>query len=234
MVGSVVQSCQAPGLGAWDRIGCYCERGLDPSFWAEPLNALSNLGFIAAAVFAWLYFRNHRPLRGAGVIACFIGLLAVIGAGSFLFHTYATVWARIADVAPIGLFILAYVGLALRWFVGLALPLALALAVLVTITTFAMPPWFNGSAFYAPALLMLVVLAATLSAKRHGAGRWLMAATGVFVVSLALRSIDRLEFACAANGIGSHWAWHLLNAVVLYLLLRAAIHNPPAPKQKRA
>ncbi len=232
MAEAAVQHCQTPGLGPWDQISCYCERGLDSSFWTEPFNALSNLGFVAAALLAWLYLRANKPHTGEGVIACFIGLLVVIGAGSFLFHTYATVWARFADVIPIGIFVLAYVALALRWFIGLALPSALAVAILVTVATFAMPPWLNGSVFYAPALVMLVVVAAVLISRRHGAGRWMVAATGVFAVSLAIRSIDQLEFACAANGIGSHWVWHLLNAVVLFLLLRAAIHYPP--KVKRA
>ena len=30
----------------------YCER-LDPGFWAEPLNAVTNLSFILAALFCW-------------------------------------------------------------------------------------------------------------------------------------------------------------------------------------
>ena len=34
------------------KIFAYCERGLDPSFWAEPVNALTNLGFILASLIA--------------------------------------------------------------------------------------------------------------------------------------------------------------------------------------
>jgi hypothetical protein len=43
----------------------------------------------------------------------------------------------------------------------------------------------------------------------------------VFALSLTLRSLDGP--ACHAVPTGLHVFWHLLNAVVLYLLLRAAI-----------
>src|SRR5262245_30433974 len=86
----------------------YCERGQESGFWAEPLNAISNAAFIIAALIATLAFfsqaRERRGLAEAGLIL----LVYVIGTGSFLFHTYATRWASIADTAPIGLFMLAY------------------------------------------------------------------------------------------------------------------------------
>ena len=85
----------------------YCERGGDPAFWAEPLNAVSNAAFIIAALFATREFflrpSGQRGLAEAGLIL----LVYVIGIGNFLFHTYATRWASIADTAPIGLFMLA-------------------------------------------------------------------------------------------------------------------------------
>ena len=77
----------------------YCERGGNPAFWAEPLNAVSNAAFIIAALLATReYFSRPSGQRGiaeAGLIL----LVYVIGIGSFLFHTYATRWAAIADTA---------------------------------------------------------------------------------------------------------------------------------------
>ena len=35
-----------------EKIFIYCERGQDPSFWAEPLNAVTNAAFILAAIAA--------------------------------------------------------------------------------------------------------------------------------------------------------------------------------------
>ncbi|MEM9127298.1 MAG: ceramidase domain-containing protein, partial [Pseudomonadota bacterium] len=74
----------------------YCER-LDAGFWAEPINALTNIAFLlAAAVMAWRTRRLQSPLCTALVV-----VLAAIGVGSFLFHTFATVWSAMTDVVPI-------------------------------------------------------------------------------------------------------------------------------------
>ena len=75
----------------------YCER-IDPSFWAEPLNAVTNAAFV--------------------LVAMLCAVLAVIGVGSFLFHTLATVWASLADTGPIAVFVLSYLYLANRDFLG--------------------------------------------------------------------------------------------------------------------
>jgi hypothetical protein len=83
------------------QIDGYCER-LGPGYWAEPVNAVTNLGFVLVAVWLW---RRSAAVPMARVLAV---ILACIGLGSYLFHTHAQVWAAIADTAPIGLFILLY------------------------------------------------------------------------------------------------------------------------------
>jgi hypothetical protein len=67
-----------------ETIDIYCER-LDPSFWAEPINALTNLAFIAV---------GFGVLRGSSQSGKTLGLLPLlIGFGSPAFHTFATAWA---------------------------------------------------------------------------------------------------------------------------------------------
>jgi hypothetical protein len=46
----------------------------------------------------------------------------------------------------------------------------------------------------------------------------------IFMVSLALRIVD-LDI-CDAFPLGTHFLWHVLNAVLLYLLLRGALARP--------
>ena len=103
----------------FEKVFSYCERGLDPSFWAEPVNAITNAAFIIAAILAtrgWL----QRPAGERGAVeGVLILLIYAMGIGSFLFHTYATGWAAIADVAPIGIFMVSYLGFALRRYIGL-------------------------------------------------------------------------------------------------------------------
>ena len=47
----------------------------------------------------------------------------------------------------------------------------------------------------------------------------LFLAAGVFTLSVAFRTVDIAV--CAAFPLGTHFLWHSLNGVVLYLLLRA-------------
>jgi hypothetical protein len=238
----MVNACGAHGLGAWDQVSCYCERAFDSGFWAEPLNAMSNIAFLIAAVMAYADLRAARPGRGGGAIITLILLMMVIGIGSFLFHTLATVWARAADVIPIAVFTFAYMALALQRLVGLGAVLSFVLAVAVAVASQVMPPWFAGSSNYAPSLLSMLIVGLALAAREHPGGRWILAAGGVFFVSLVLRTIDG-GAGCFTHppgaaepqfAIGTHPFWHILNAVTLYLLLRALIDAPARPAYGRA
>ena len=107
------------------KIFAYCERGLDPSFWAEPFNAITNLGFILGACYA-AWDLSRRPKDEAKLFRYALILnVVLIGIGSFLFHTYATPRASAADVVPIGVFMLAFLGYALHAFAGVPLLLTL-------------------------------------------------------------------------------------------------------------
>lgn len=100
----------------WSRqIDGYCER-MGPEYWAEPWNAVTNGAFIIAAGIA--LFLALRRGRLDGPVGWLISLVAIIGVGSFLFHTHATVWAAIMDTTPILIFILSYFAISLRCYVG--------------------------------------------------------------------------------------------------------------------
>lgn len=229
----------------YDRIFRYCERGQDASFWAEPVNALSNVAFILAGLLALFQLARSRGLRGSMAEMLLSLLVIVIGIGSFLFHTYATRWASYADTAPIGLFMIAYLGYALRRYLGLHALAILALVAafigalklagdvpcrpsLLPVTAAAGAPCLNGSTGYIPAFLTLLAVAIVLAAERHAAWRLLAAASLALAASLTFRTLD-LEL-CALTRVagvplGTHFLWHLLNALTLYLMLRAAIRH---------
>ncbi len=227
----------------------YCERGGDPAFWAEPLNALSNAAFLLAGCLAAVTLRRRTTLVAAWAEWLLVGLVAIIGIGSFLFHTFATRWAALADVAPIGLFMLAYLGYALRrllhlgW-LGTSLGLIVFIAALrvagdvtcqrgglIGLAEAARGPCLNGTIGYLPAWLAMTGIGAVLWARADRAAPYLLAAAGVFLVSMALRTID-LDV-CDLTRLGSHhrgthFLWHICNAATLYLLLLAAVRLPRA------
>ncbi len=207
---------------AWSTpIDIYCER-TSAALWAEPFNALSNVAFLIAALAALIEWR--RAQRRDLPVFLLIGLVGVIGLGSFAFHTLATRWAALLDVIPITVFIYGYLLLGLRRFLAVPRAWAAVLAIGYFLLSLgiarALPPdTLNGSGNYLPALAALVVVG--LLTGDNGRRRLLLAAAGLFTVSLVFRTID--QAVCAALPLGTHFIWHILNAGVLYLLLRAAL-----------
>jgi hypothetical protein len=206
-------------------IDLYCER-TDASIWAEPANALTNAAFLLAAAAAFVRWRRDGG-RDLPALALIVVVVAV-GLGSFAFHTAATRGAMLADVIPIAIFIYGYLLLALRHFMHLSRGVAIAIVVAYAAGAQALS-WLapsgalNGSADYLPALLALIAVA---QATPGPARRDLVLAAMIFTLSLALRTIDAA--ACEAFPLGTHFLWHLLNAAVLYVLLRAAMRHPRA------
>jgi Ceramidase len=202
-------------------IDLYCER-TDAAFWSEPVNAASNAAFLIAAAAAFVQWR--RGDRGDWPALALIGVMTAVGIGSFTFHTVATRGAVLADVVPIAVFIYGYLLLALRRFLGLPCVAAGAIVVAYAaaaqgVSALAPPRFLNGSAGYLPALAALIVVAAI--AKERDARRGLGVAALIFAISLTLRSVDIAL--CPAFPLGTHFAWHILNAVVLYVLLHTAM-----------
>ena len=223
-----------------DKVFAYCERGLDPAFWAEPLNAVSNAAFILAAVVALMEWQRYRHdmggiARRSGTELALVALVAVIGTGSFLFHTFATRWAMLADVIPISVFMVVYLGYALRRFAGLGWPLTLAgLGLFFLALRFAESfdcgprPCLNGSVGYLPALAALALIGMWIAVRGHPAARSILAGSALFAVSLTFRTLDREICATTAlidRPLGTHFIWHMCNATLLYLLLVAAIRH---------
>ena len=213
----------------WSRIvDGYCERaGTDPNLWGEPLNAVTNIAFILAALWALALARREGRLDWS-IVALAVIVLAV-GIGSFLFHTFATLWAGAMDVIPIQIFILVFFAVVLlrayqlRWYWS-------ALAALAFIPCAAGFGWLvqgtvldGANAGYAAALLLLIGNAAILGVRGHRLAGWLAAAAGLFTVSLLFRIID--QPVCGVFPYGTHFLWHLLNGTLMGLLLTGMIRE---------
>ncbi len=213
-------------MDLWRSVDLYCER-TDPGLWSEPLNAASNAAFLVAAALIVRSCRAHGAL--APDTRLLAALVALVGAGSFLFHTFATVWAGWLDV----LFILAFIYAFLARFLvrvagwgGIGTVCGLAgywLGARMIVAPFPAGA-LNGSTDYLPPLVALAVLAAWARARRHPAAARLALGAGLFAVSLGFRTVDLAW--CAAWPPGTHAAWHGLNAVVLWLATTALCARP--------
>ena len=157
-------------------IDLYCER-TDPSFWAEPVNAVTNVSFLIAAMVAFLQWR--RTDARDWPTAMLIALTATIGVGSFIFHTVATRGAALFDTVPIAIFIYGYLFFALRRYLGLTLVASLAWLtafVAFSYAEIAIVPrgTLNGSHTYLPAVCVTLLLG--WMTRQQATGRLLIAA----------------------------------------------------------
>ncbi|MEG3922609.1 ceramidase domain-containing protein [Microcoleus sp. POL10_C6] len=206
-----------------DYIDLYCER-LIPGLWSEPLNAISNVSFIIAAGAIWqLAQRHHKISPGIWIL---IALATSIGIGSFLFHTFATRWANLLDVIPILVFQLCFIWLYSRRVVRMNSGYAgVLLAAFFFVSDFSkqFTNFLNGSLSYAPAFLVLLGLGLYHYRQQKREPFILLAATGVFLLALAFRTLDRAI--CPFFSTGTHFLWHLCNGVLLYLSARSLLLN---------
>ena len=193
-------------------IDIYCER-LDSSIWAEPINAVTNFAFVLAAIIMW--FRCKNLVEGK-VLAV---LLFSIGYGSFLFHTFAQTWAAILDVASILIFILAYIFVAnhrfLMWsklasVIGVILFFPYQFLLVNMLSNFQL---FGSSVQYIPIAILIFIYAALLRKSEQNLSDGLFIGATVLCVSIFFRTID--EQICQVVSTGTHFVWHILNAVML-------------------
>lgn len=208
-----------------EAIDLYCER-TSAAFWAEPVNALSNLSFVVAALGILLLCRQ-RGIRPGWQGSFLIGNLALIGVGSFLFHTFANRLTMAADLLPIFIYQLAFISLYLRDVAACSwrtIGGLLAAFLVINLQLASLPrDWLNGSLLYGGALLFMAGLALHhLRRATHEPGV-LLWATALFCISLTCRSLDNQL--CALLPLGTHFLWHLLNGIVLYLTTRAFLLN---------
>lgn len=214
-----------------DPVDLYCER-LHAGFWAEPVNAVSNLAFFAAAAGAYLLWK--REGKGDRFILLLIGLAVLVGIGSSLFHTFATRWGLFADAIPIAIFVVVFLVYTLRRFLGQSaiattIWIALFLAAAAILPRLLPPGFMNNSGFYFPVLGALLILGIVLRAK-GGAMRWVggayLCGAALFALSLSFRIVD--PSVCAQFPLGTHFLWHSLNGALIYLMLWTVIKEKSA------
>lgn len=194
-------------------IDAYCER-TSAAYWAEPVNAVTNAAFLIAAFVMW------RRTEGMPLARAMCAVLAVIGAGSYLFHTHANGLTAALDVGPILIFILLYIfaatrdllGLGRWWAAGAVLAFFPYAALMVPVFDRVLPV-LGSSAGYAPIPVLILGYAAALWARAPTTARGLALGAAILVASLTFRTLD--SPLCDLVPFGTHFMWHVLNAVML-------------------
>jgi hypothetical protein len=93
------------------------------------------------------------------------------------------------------------------------------------------PDLLNGSLIYAPALVMLISLGTYHYRHANIQPALLLQATGVFLLSLTMRTMD--QAVCPWLPMGTHYFWHLLNGLLVYLIVRGLLVNLPVTSRQK-
>jgi hypothetical protein len=202
----------------------YCER-TSAAFDSEPVNAVTNFAFPIGATILWLR-HGKSMIAGRGLIIALILAMAIVGFGSLLFHVVGTRWTEWGDVIPILVFILLYLWFVLTYLFGLSVILKSAILSMFFVATIYLEAGVPGGvlwggALFVPTILVFLTIGMLLKRRRHPAGAQMLAAMAVFFCAYFFRSLDHAI--CDAFPLGTHFMWHLLNALLLFLLIRLAI-----------
>jgi hypothetical protein len=196
----------------------------------EPINSVSNVALLIAALAAWWKGRQVQALSAG--LWVLLGLSVRVGLGSALWHTFATPRALVLDVVPLMLFQLASLWLYGRHVAGLPTT-AVAVLLLLYLGAGLWPPqyqgWLNGVLLYAPTLAVAWVVGLHYCLSARPERLVLLAGAVVFCAALTCRTIDLLV--CRQVPLGTHFLWHVLLAFTVYLALRAWVvagAGPPA------
>ena len=190
----------------------YCER-IDGSFWSEPLNAITNIFFLVAAI--WV-LRREGLNSTARILAIILGM---IGFASFLFHSFAQTWAGALDVLFILLFTLFYLFAASKDFLGAPRSIALVITLgffpfSIIVDWLTLPLNFLGSTrVYMPILILIILFSLLIYTRLPKVSRGLAIGAFILMTSMIARILD--VPLCQTIPIGTHFLWHVMNAVML-------------------
>ncbi|PVV26308.1 MAG: hypothetical protein B6D74_01570, partial [gamma proteobacterium symbiont of Ctena orbiculata] len=87
----------------------------------------------------------------------------------------------------------------------------------------------NGSIFYLPAWAGLLVITLYCRFTLLGCSKRMLYAMLVFTLSLTLRTLD--QSLCAVWPYGTHFLWHLMNGLTLYLVMGVLMPNRQTDRQ---
>ena len=205
----------------------YCERINNA---AEPVNVISNLGFMAVSLTVLCLLRRHKDQSPKQpTVSWMLWILSLlplmIGLGSAAYHHSPSNFTLALDLGPIGLFAGGALFLSLRHIVGLSRSQAgvyLSVWLLATAIAAPWPGYFFGSLIYVPTSIALLLVAT--KTRNH----LIMIAAILFFLALLMRSLD-LPL-CEKLTTGTHPFWHLIAAVVsllILLALRSAMQTQP-------
>jgi hypothetical protein len=202
----------------------YCEQPIIGNYF-QPLNTLSNIFFIVAAILLYYYFRTRKIKDAKSII--FLFLIVLIGLGSFLWHLNKNKVTFFCDVIPISLFFVAYIYFLITvisknkiksaFITGIYLIFIMIGSIFFR--SIIENNLINGAYEYILTLFFFTLIWIYTYTKNRQIFRKLVLVFVLFLLALVFRQADLLV--CNYIPIGTHFIWHLFTASTSYFAVRA-------------
>lgn len=206
-----------------------CERTSMDNIFAEPLNVLSSFLFFITAFVIFRECKQNKEISSKWIIDIYVltGLIFFIGIGSSVFHMVPNYYTELMDI----IFIIAFINLFflsvlkriayLKWFQVVVAFLAFLGTTNFIVSKF--PHALNDSIGYLSSMLALCFVAVYLKIRRRPSAKYYAYAALIGVISLTFRVIDNKV--CNHLSIGTHFLWHSLNALLIYIIMKMLIRS---------
>ncbi len=192
----------------------YCER-ISGDFFGEPFNAITNIFFIVSAILILKLYHDYISFFS----------IFFIGVSSFAFHTYPNGLTGLLDVIAIVVFMLIFIIRIYKKLLGFKLIYSMFIAILFVLVCFTSglvleDTILGTSSFYFPIILHLLFLIIYFNKNKFSFDnlKYLYCSTLLFSSSITLRIIDKKI--CSIFPTGTHFLWHIFNAIFLYYLIK--------------
>ena len=210
----------------------YCE--FATNFWLhEPLNAITNFGFIISAYFLYRFIKINNPKKNLGIFL--ISLMLVLGFGSLAWHSYRSLPTLLSDEIPIYIFMI-FAGYFLTKSLTRSHKLTIVILTFTAIIYYAIFAYIpgvnllNGLLKYVFALFAFLTLS-ILTVRKFGSDYNFILPLTIFAVAIVFRGTDL--YVCPIFPIGTHFIWHILVALTMYLgsviIIRLSLLNQSYP-----
>lgn len=190
---------------------------------AEPLNAISSIAFILAGIGVYKLLKKNRIQKVE--YKALVILIILIGIGSFIWHATGNLYVLILDVVPVALSfaLITYIFLS-KIIRNRRLALLIALLLLPIrffISSFAPTDIISSLVRNLINFIVFLVIIA-LAFKKYGKSAFQgLGVLAIYLFAIIMRGID-LQV-CSTFLIGTHFLWHIFNALAAYLAVQFII-----------
>lgn len=199
----------------------YCESGIG-IFSTQPINTISNVALLIAAYFAYRFVLIKKVKDRTLKMLPFI--ISITGIGSMMWHGIPHPLTNFADTLPISTFVLVSLFLFLEKLLekkALVWKIFLAFILVEIPFMFDLVPSFNGLLPYSIVLVFGAFLVFGLIRKYKSLTPDLVIIISLFATALIFRTLDLMI--CPVFSVGTHFIWHIINALVFYLVVRVLV-----------